>query len=142
MEFSKHFKIQELVPPTIYNIWGERSIYFIDRRLVILADFMRDFFGAPITINNWHTGGTLRFCGYRPPDTKTGGFLSQHKFGRAIDLDVQGMASQKVYETIIKNEKQFMIAGLTTMEDINSTPTWNHLDIRWTENNFIQIVKP
>lgn len=142
MEFSKHFKIQEFVPSSIYNIWGERSVYFLDPRMITLADFMRDFFGKPITINNWYAGGNFDLRGFRPPDTLTGGKLSQHKFGRAFDSNVEGLTPQEVYETIIKNEYLFRNAGLTTMEDINFTTGWNHLDIRWTGLNFIQIVKP
>lgn len=142
MIFSKHFIIQELVPPSIYNVWGDRSIFFLDPRLVSLADFVADFFKAPVLINNWNTGGPLDLRGFRPPDTLTGGKLSQHKFGRAFDCNVKGLTPKEVYDEILVNEKQFMNSGLTTMEDINFTKTWNHFDIRWTGNNFIKIVKP
>lgn len=142
MEFSKHFKIQEFVPPSIYNYWGERSKYFLDPKIVVFADFIRDFFNKPVTINNWYSGGNLSLRGFRPPDTTTGGKLSQHKFGRAIDVNVEGITPQEVYDRAIKNEMLFRGAGLTTMEDINDTPTWTHFDVRWTGLNFIQIVKP
>lgn len=131
-----------MVPPTVYKVWGDRSIYFLDPRMVALADFVRDFFKAEVLINNWNIGGDLYLRGYRPPDTKTGGYLSQHKFGRAFDCNIDGYTPEEVYETIIKNERQFMIAGLTVMEDVKFTPSWNHLDVRWTGNDFIQIVKP
>lgn len=142
MDFSKHFKLQEFVPPVIYNYWGERSKYFLDPKIVTLADFTRDFFNKPVTINNWHSGGSLSLRGFRPPDSTTGGKLSQHKFGRAIDISVEGITPQEVYERIIKSEMLFRSAGLTTVEDIADTPSWVHMDVRWTGLNFIQIVKP
>lgn len=142
MEFAKHFKIQELVPPSIYNFWGERSIYFLDNKMVKVLDFLRELTGKPITVNNWHEGGQRDEAGFRLPDTATGGRLSQHKFGRAADPKVEDMTPGEVYELIIKNEKQFMNLGLTTVEDIKYTPTWIHFDTRWTGLNFIQVVKP
>lgn len=130
------------MPPDLIRDRGQNCIELLDPVLISLADFVRDFFKASVTINNWNTGGALTLRGFRPPDSPTGGFLSQHKFGRAIDINIDGHTPQQVYDTILANEKQFMNAGLTTMEDVKMTPTWNHLDIRYIGNEFIRIVKP
>lgn len=124
-------------------MFGEKSLMFIDERLIALLDFTRQFFGKPITINNWHLkGGTYQESGFRTPTTKTGAPLSQHRFGRAADIKVEGMSPFDVYNEILHNEKAFMELGLTTMEDIAHTPTWNHLDIRYQGEDKIVIVKP
>lgn len=139
---SKHFKIQELVPESIYKRFGENSWWFIDSHLVELLDFMREYWGKPITINNWHEGKERQESGFRLPKTETGGDLSQHKFGRAADIHVEGMTPEEVYNDIIANQNIFMEHGLTTMEDITMTKTWNHVDIRDTGKDYILIVKP
>ena len=51
---SKNFKIQEFVPPAIYAQYGDRSQWFIDQKLVDIAEFIRTEFDLPVTINNWH----------------------------------------------------------------------------------------
>lgn len=139
---SKYFLIQELVPPSIYKAWGERSWWFIDHDLVVVLDFMREYYGVPVTVNNWHIGGKYTERGFRTPTTKTGGKLSQHRFGRGADVAVKGLTPKQVYMDILKNEKMFLSVGLTAMEDISDTPTWVHIDTRWTELNGILVVKP
>ena len=143
MKVSKNFIIQEFVPQSVYTQFGDKSIWFVDINLINLAQAVRDFFGATVTINNWHTKGILQNRGYRIPMTNVGGNMSQHKFGRAIDINVSGLTAQQVYKTILDNESVFMSYGLTTMEDIAFTATWTHLDIRNTGMlTRIFIVKP
>lgn len=141
-KITDFFKTQEFVSKAIYEKFGENSIWFIDPRLIKLAVFCRTFWGKPITINNWHIGGKSQERGFREPTSTVGASLSQHRFGRAIDITVKGMTPQEVYKSILDNEKAFMEQGLTTLEDIKDTPTWNHLDIRNTGLNKILIVKP
>jgi uncharacterized protein YcbK (DUF882 family) len=139
---SKHFKVQELVPPVIFHQYEDRSWQFIDPRLVELLDFIRDFYNRPVKINNWHLNGNRFESGFRLPDTKTGGQLSQHKFGRAADIHVEGMAPQQLHADILKNQNIFLNQGLTTVEDIAITTSWVHIDIRYTGFDHIYIVKP
>ena len=77
------------------------------------------------------------------PDTAVGGKLSQHKFGRAADIKIPGLTSRQIYDEILNHEKIFMAAGLTTLENIDATPTWVHIDIRYQGNSEkIIIVNP
>ena len=138
----KHFIIQEFVPPEIYSQWNDKSLWFLDPVMLQLADFMREFFGKPMTVNNWDSKGTFTLRGFRPPDTLVGGKLSQHKFGRAFDSNINDMTPRDMYNAIIANEKAFIKAGLTTLEHIDSTPTWVHCDVRCTGLDHILIVVP
>src|SRR5690349_4911762 len=112
MKISRHFSLEELVPQEIIKQFGQNAQWFLDPALLNLADFVREFFKVPVTINNWHTGGDLQYRGFRPPSYTGGGTLSQHRFGRAIDLNVQGKTSKEVYDLIILNQDLFMAEGL------------------------------
>lgn len=108
-----------------------------------LAQFYRDFFQARVTVNDWawnEDGFTLR--GYRPPRTDTGAELSQHKFGRAFDCDIEGYSADEVRSIIQANEGIFMSEGLTTIESGEIATTWIHSDIRQTEYDRILVVTP
>ena len=43
---------------------------------------------------------------------------------------------------ILKNEAYWLGQGLTTLENINDTRSWLHIDIRWTNMDTIKIVRP
>lgn len=142
MMLSENFDLREFVPKSIYDMFGERAVQFVDKRIVDVVQLLRDLTGKPIVVNNWHTGGQYSESGYRVPDTKTGAKYSQHKFGRAADVKVEGMTPKEVVALIIKNEKVFMGFGLTTIENTDATPTWTHLDCRQTNKTKIQFVNP
>lgn len=142
MKVSKDFYLTEFVSKNVYEQFGERSIWFVDPRIISVAQFTRDFFGKPIIINNWYDGGKYNYSGFREPKCTVGADLSQHRFGRAIDIKVSGLTSEEVYTAIIKAQEKFMDAGLTTMEDVRDTPTWNHLDCRHTGSGNLLIVRP
>jgi hypothetical protein len=135
---TDHFTIQEFVPPEIYNQFKENSIWFIDPKIIKIAEFVRSFFNKPVTINDWHTGGQYKESGYRLPNTSTGAKLSQHKRGCAIDIKLPDVDYNEVRKIVLANEKQFIEAGVTTMED--KTLSWLHLDCRNTELNHILVV--
>lgn len=137
MKVSKNFTIQEFVSKEIYARWGNNSIWFVDERLIKLVQALRDEFGA-ITINNDHFNQSA----FREPKSTVGASMSQHRFGRAADLKFVKMSVQEVYDAILKNEQHWMNKGLTTLENINHTPTWLHVDIRMTNMSKIKIVNP
>lgn len=141
-KLSTYFRLEEFVPEEIYAKFGASSIWFVDRSIVLLSDFIRDRFGKFMTINNWHSGGSLNYRGFRPPDCTIGATLSQHKFKSAIDFNIEGVTPQEIYKDIIENQDMYMKAGATTVEDIAFSSTWNHIDIRYTGLDKILIVKP
>ena len=141
---STNFILEEFIDPETFSIFGERSVWFIDPVIVRVVQFIRDRHGVPVTVNNWHiAGGKYNESGYRRPNTTTGGKLSQHKFGRASDIKTTGITRQELYKDIIDNQSLYMKVGLTTVEHIDSTPSWVHLDCRYIPDiKEIFIVKP
>ena len=130
MTVSPHFDIREFVTPEAWLSLGERSAWLIDRRIIEVAELLREMIDRPVTINNWHTGGHYKESGLRSMNTRTGAVWSQHKFGRAIDMKVQGMKPEDVRNLIRQNWEAFRFVGLTTIE--KDTPTWVHCDCRYT----------
>lgn len=135
---SQYFVIQEFVPPQIYNQFKENSIWFVNPQIIKVAEFVRSYFNKPVTINNWHKGGTYTESGFRMPDTTTGAKLSAHKRGCAVDIKMPAVDYDEIRKTILLNEKQFMGAGITTIED--GTETWLHVDCRYTQMDKILVV--
>ena len=129
----KHFKVQEVVDPQTYSVWGDNSLQFMDTKLLISIDNLWEYFnklkpGTKVIINNWLWGGQFSFRGFRPMSylpSQTP--LSQHRHGRAVDLDVIGYTAEQVRQIIIKNYKDPAFQYITTLE---TKVTWVHLDVR------------
>lgn len=145
MKISKNFTIQEFVPKNVYEQFGDKSIWFIDPRMVQLAQYIRDYFARSMTINNWSTGGSFNYRGFRDDSfyaNNKKGLFSQHRFGRAIDFNIDGMECDEIRNVFLANQNAWMDAGLTTIEHEKFSPTWVHIDIRTTSMKEILIVKP
>lgn len=127
---SKHFVVQEFVPPSIYSNFGVKAWWYISPVMVGIADRLRQVIGQPIIINNWHRGGAFVNRGYRTPQSKVGAAYSMHRLGLAIDVSVRGMTPAQILDVIRREKQTFLELGLTTIEDIRHTPTWLHLDCR------------
>ena len=130
----KFFKTEELVDPDTFAAFGERSLMFLDIRVLKLIDAIRIYFNSPMTINNWHTGGGFKNRGFRNPKSTVGASYSQHRFGRAIDFDVRGKSAEQVRQIILKNQHIYPFTEITRMElGIN----WVHVDIAMTDQQNI-----
>ncbi|TSA35557.1 MAG: hypothetical protein D4R64_09285 [Porphyromonadaceae bacterium] len=138
MKVSKDFSIHEFVPPAIYEHFVDKSIWFIDPKIMQMAQFIRDRFGKPIMINNYLTGGSYQYSAFRDSACTIGATNSQHRHGRAIDFRIQGMSPIEIRVDIIKNFEQYRVSGLTTIE--GGTPTWTHIDCRFTNMDSLLIV--
>ena len=123
----KYFKAEELVDKETFQKFGENSFMFFDIRLLKTLDGIREFFGKPITVNNWHVGGTMDSRGLRTIKDKTGAPYGQHRFGRAADLSVQGMTAEEVRQEIIKNQDKPPFDEIIAME---LNVSWVHIDFR------------
>lgn len=142
IQVTPNFYLDELVPESILTARGEKAIQLLDMRIIKAAQFIRDQLGETVYINNWYQGGNLDECGLRTFGTKTGAVYSQHKFGRALDL--HSPAGVKAMLEVVKKFEKILIADqlLTTVEDISFTPTWLHIDCRWTGLDKLLIVQP
>lgn len=161
MELTKDFTVQSFVSKDFYNKWKDKSIWFIDFRVVELAQFIKDFFedyySKPVImdINTWFKGGLRNYSGFREPGSPYHRLFSQHSFGRAIDfqliIDGKYVDIKEIYNIILENELLFRENGLTTLENIDFTykpkgegesSGWIHADIRWTGQTKLLIVNP
>ena len=135
MYIPEYFKASELVPKMIYDIFGDDSFYFLDEKILRIADRIRDHFGAPMMVNNYAKG--LHNRGYRLPLSNVGSPLSTHKTGRALDFNIDGLSAEDVYMDIITHEKEFFDMGIRRVEKLEHTPTWTHIDIKETNKDII-----
>jgi len=140
MKVSEHFDIREFVPPETWSAYGEHSIKFIDSRILVLLEKIRELCGGKsITANNWHYAGKYRYRGYRPADCKVGALKSMHRLGKAVDFDVKGMSAEQVRGVIRMNQVELMRLGLTRIE---AGVNWVHIDLKETGLNHIYEFKP
>lgn len=133
----RHFGVKELVPPSVYNALGEKSIILMDWRILYTLDSAREIFNAPIIVNNWHTGGKFTQRGFRD-DVNTGAKYSQHRYGRAVDFDVKGVSAEEVRKEIIRNQNNYF-SHITVLE---SDVKWVHMDCRNSDKEGIVLIKP
>jgi hypothetical protein len=129
--------LREMVPPEIWNVWGERSRWFVDCRILWTRQALEEYFQKKVKVNDWHLGGSFRNRGYRLPDSSTGARLSQHRFGRAIDADVIGLSAEEVRTEILTHPEEAAFQFITTLEEGTS---WLHADCRDTVGKKIQLV--
>ena len=140
VKVSRDFYLDEFINDDIYKRFGASSVWFIDPKIVAVAQLVRDLTHCPVTINNYATGGRYKNSGLRKLSGGIGAKYSQHRYGRAIDVKVSGMTPKEVFQIISDNEDLFMRAGLTVIEKLKFTPTWLHLDVRTTAMDSIWLV--
>lgn len=138
MKINKYFDIREFIPESEYNKIMKLSeddrlnafYKLVNPKIIEIATYIRELFGKPMVINNWHTGGTYSLRGWRPANTKIGAKKSMHKKGKAFDFDIKGLSDDVVKDTIIKHEKELYKIGVRRMESREDAGTWCHLDIQ------------
>lgn len=169
MKVSQNFDIREFVSKETWDKWGERSIQFLTKSVIALAQYYSQFFNiyftkkdpnvvkVKVVINDWLYGGSKQQRGYRNPAqyAKGGQFEktplseSQHRRGNAFDCDIilvykdgrEVEVSQAELHQIIKaNWLEFKNNGLTTIEALEDAPTWLHSDCRNTNSPNLLIV--
>jgi len=122
-----YFKPQELVTPYVFQRLGDAALTVMDDRLLIALDAVRNMVDRPITVNNWHIGGAFDERGFR--DEAIGGNkLSQHRFGRAVDFDVEGLSPEMVRQMIVSTWKYS--EDLRHITAIERGVNWVHIDVR------------
>lgn len=166
MKISKNFDVREFVPKHIWEDFGTKSTWFVDPKIIHIAEFYKTFWLAYyknklgndkvssvlIQVNTWHTGGDKQWRGLRTAKCTEGGENSQHRYKDGFDCDIIIVMSDgkkveadynEVHKVIKANETEFMANGVTTVEDVIFAPTWLHTDCRWIpEQKNIFVVKP
>jgi len=140
MKISEHFESEEFLSKETHAAIVAKGLqpqWFIDIDLVGFCEWLREKCGTSVIINNWKWQGQYNFSGLRGPKDM-GAELSQHKFMNAIDVKVKGFTPAQLRDIIFDNfdylNEQF---GITTIEKIKDTPTWLHVDRRWTGLNHL-----
>jgi hypothetical protein len=133
------FIIQELVAPEIYKARGERAWELLNPLALMALQSVRDKFG-PITVNNWHAGGSFKESGMRSFGTSTGAAYSMHRYGGAYDCKSKSATPTEMCEYILKNRHEFPY--VTAIENPAATPSWMHIDSRNHNLEGIWIVNP
>jgi hypothetical protein len=144
MTKSKYFRIEELVPPETFKAMGEQAWQLIDEPMITLLDALREHFGKPIIINNWHNGGSYKYRGFRPKGCKVGKETGEHykKPLNAVDFNVIGKSDWAVKSEIMFNQAKFLALGLTRIESTEVATTWTHIDRKPTGLDHIKIFMP
>ena len=119
----RFFKAQELVPPSIYEKMGERSLVLIDDRALQTLDQLRRSLG-PCTVNDWCFGGKFKQSGLRTPESKHYSPTSKHSFGRAMDCKFRDHTAEEVRQFVIKNRDLFPFITF-----IESDVSWFHFAV-------------
>lgn len=131
---SLYFDTREFIDERTWNILGIKSAWMIDPKIVAVCDLLRELTGLPVKVNNWHyyKPGQQKYVasGLRAKWERTGAELSQHRLGRAADVKIVGMSPTQIFNLIMVHSEAFAAVGLSTMEDLRDTKTWNHLDCR------------
>lgn len=141
MKISKNFYSEEFLPKELHkyiNDKGLNPMWYIDKDMVDFCEWLKEECnGAKITINDWKWKGQYNYSGFRGPKD-IGAELSQHKFKDAIDIKVEGYTIAQLREIMIANfmflNKSF---GISTIEKVEKTPTWLHVDKRWTGLSYL-----
>ena len=141
-----YFKAHELVDPVTYKKFGEKSFRFIDKRVISVLTFLRDYYKQPITVNDYMFGGKYKESGLRIPSLFYYKPHSCHSSGRAVDIKVKGVSAVDVQRDILNViYDEVKVMGLTAIE--KDTPTWTHISVSdfdgWEteEKNGIKILK-
>ena len=132
----EHFRLQELVPPHIYEQWGERAWQFLDDRMLITLDRLRDKYGV-IIVNNWHMGGDRQWSGLRTSGSPYFSPTSQHTFGRAADCIFKNTTAAQVRKDILEDPGSLTFKLINAIE---ADVSWLHFDVRNCKR--IMIFKP
>jgi hypothetical protein len=99
-----------------------------DQRLLFTLDCLREQFGLAI-VNNWMNGGVWEYRGWRPPEYKLCAPLSQHYFGRAVDMNFREHSASSVRNWLQVNYKTELESKRYIIRRIERDTSWLHIDV-------------
>jgi len=140
MKITENFYSEEFISKDTHKEIVKKGLeprWFINKDLVLFCEWLKQKTKGSVIVNNWKWSGQYHLSGLRGPKD-IGAELSQHKFMNAIDIKVKGYTPSQLRDIIVDNfeyiNKTF---GITTIEKIEDTPTWLHIDTRWTNLNYL-----
>lgn len=135
----KYFRLEELVPPELFEEYSSKGQayklwWIFDRNTLYVADRLREDYG-PMTCNDWLWDGERVNSGFRPFNlSDLGASLSQHKFGRALDLIPTQVHPDRIREDIRNKKSPYM----EKIQAIESNISWLHFDMRNNKGNLME----
>lgn len=139
----KHFREEEWFSPAVMAQNDTSRIWrLVDYRILWTMDALREYFGVPVTMNDYLWGGGNKYRGFRSYDElvdtvylrKTGvirpkfsSFTSQHTLGRAADSKFRNIPAEEIRNDIRANPDAIRYQYITAVEDEVS---WLHIDVR------------
>jgi len=142
----KYFKLNELVSPAVYSHFGTFAWKFLNQGMLRDLDLLRDLWDNPLIINNYAWGGSYKESGLRCNTdsivkAKKKPYLSAHCLGLGFDIKPEDIKQvSELYKFIRLNFHKF--STISRMENINSTPSWVHIDGLGDRENQIIIFNP
>lgn len=130
-----YFRLEELVPESLFHAHKDtpdRLWWCIDARVPWTADKLRMRYCGnkgddKMLANTWLWGGKSQERGLRLLSTKTGAALSQHKFGRALDLIPTSVTAEEIRQDIINKPD---LDEFRYIRAIEVDVVWLHFDVR------------
>jgi hypothetical protein len=141
----KYFKAFELVDRKTYEEKGEEALLLFNPELLLVLDDLVDFFSdlkgehVPVTVNNWHTGGSNEWRGLRTmaKAAELKSPKSEHRYepdvhlGNAADCTIGYYSAEEARGIIIAHQDHPLLARIMRLED---KVTWVHLDLMKVAN--------
>jgi len=141
----RNFYLHELVDRHTFETKGEEAWHLFNPLLLQALDNLRDFFDAPITVNNWKSmKGGYEWRGYRTPEKaqELGSSRSSHAFMKsedgkwipmcnAIDCDVKGYTAEQARSIIKMHKDDPLLCHIMRVEGGKS---WLHFDLLHVPN--------
>jgi hypothetical protein len=140
-----HFELRELLSEhywkTMWPLYGDRLWQIFDERLLITMDRIRKRYLCPFIANTWFKNSLTiaykyrEWSGYRdhtsPDIEKEGsenyGNISQHRFGRAVDMLPTGLTAEEIRIDILNSPNHEDFKYITAIE---KGVSWLHIDVR------------
>lgn len=129
----RHFFAYELVDRATYDRYGEKALDIFLPEALLALDDLRDYFGAPITVNNWDVGGEFQWRGWRSlkKAAELGSPNSRHAVGDAFDCDISGVTAEQARQEIIDHKDDPKLVRIMRLE---GGVSWVHFDLKPVEN--------
>lgn len=125
----RNFSAYELVDRETYEQMGEGALALFSPSALKALDDLRDYFGVPVTVNNWRSGGPFQWRGFRTREKATalGSPNSMHAHGKAFDCDIKGITASNARVRILDDQDNPLLRRITRLE---AGVNWVHFDLR------------
>ena len=134
----QHWRIFELVDRETYRRFGERAWMFFDKESLLMIDGIREYFDAPMIINDWYWFGNYEWSGLRTIGYMGGSEWSFHRLAKGFDIKCKYLSAENMRTEILANQNHKLLKRINRME---AGRPWLHVD-RANIKNRIEVFCP